>query len=440
MLRQYFCVDLKSEAGLDKDDVGEQLSDDRDQALVEAIATGVVTDIDGVMSPVSVAISRQLGATRFDMDSWWITTPHDWICPGCGRTKLQIARLNTRGEIMCRLAAHHDHMQDALKTRFQKFSVSRQKVVADQHAEDFAKRSAAMIAAYDPTLICVDCNNADVTAKQSAQAHDSFSFSPQELRRIVRPAPNVPHSIDHETAKAIWYAQRETFELRMKIANRMAEIAANNQHWFQPGDVKSSPKAIEKRANRFLYSYKKVSPKIFDVLKGPRDVPPKRPASAWRQAVHHAPRTPPTDNEIDHAGMVGNPKYWSLLPEHWECPGCNRSKRKIVRKNKKGEWVFPAGFRLFFNAELPPNSHDVLNCGDCAKVGEDLGKEAALRLGISFDGYAQYVKIDEVRQCIIPKPHSRHNINNEWAELILGTIVSRILEHLEPSEESWDEP
>jgi rubredoxin len=424
---------------LDMDSVGKQLTDNRGQALVAAIAAGEVTIIDGVMSPVSVAISRQLGATLFDMDSWWIRTPQDWMCPGCGRSKIQIARLNTKGEVMCRLAAHHDHMQDALKRLFQEFSVNRQKVVADQYAEDFAKRSAAMIAAYDPTLICVDCNNADVTAKQTAQAHDDFSFSPQELRRIVKPIPNAPHSIDHQAAKAIWCEQRETFELRMDIANRIAEIAADNQHWFQPGDLRSNPKVIEKHANWFLYSQKQVSSQIFDVLKGPREDPPKKPSSAWRQTAYQAPKTSPTDNEIDHAGMVGNPKYWGLLPEHWQCPGCGRSKREIVRKNKKGEWVFPAGYRLFFNTELPRNCHNVLNCGDCAKVGEDLGKEAALRLGVSLSSYASYVTLDEIRRCIKPQSHSRHNINNEQVELVLDTIVPRILERFEPLEESWEE-
>lgn len=411
---------------------GEQLADNRDQTLVAAITAGQVTNIDGVMSPVSVVISRQLGTTRFDMDSWWIMTPQDWICPGCGRSKIEIARLNTKGEIMCRLAAHHDHMQDALKTLFQKFSVNRKKVVADQYAEDFAKRSAAMIAAYDPTLICVDCNNADVTAKQSAQAHDDFSFSPQELRRIVRPVPNAPHSIDQDAAKAIWGEQRQTFELRMKIAKRMAEIAANNQHWFQPGDVRSSPKTVEKSAIWFLYSYKKVSDQIFDLLKGPREVPQKKAASAWRLTVHHPPRTPPTDNETDHAGRVGNPKYWNLLLEDWHCPGCNRSKRKIVRKNKKGEWVFLAESRLLFNAELPRKHHNVLNCGDCGKAGEELGKEAALRLGVSLDSYASYVRLEEIRQCIRPQPNARHNIDNEQAEHVLSTIISRILTCVEP--------
>lgn len=423
---------------MDTDSVDELGIDENDQALADAIATGWVTLIDGVMSPMSVKISEHFGTNRFDMDAWWVRTPQDWVCPACGRTKEQIARRNTKGEIMCRLASHHDHMEDVLKRRFQEISVSRQKVVASQDAEAFAKRSATMVAAYDRTLICVDCNNADVKAKEAAQTDEHFSFSPQELRRIVRAEPNTPHErIDEDVAKAIWLEARSTFELRMRIADRIADIAASNQHWFQPGDRRSNPKAITKHSEWF-FSYKKTTTRILDVLKGPKDGPPERSASAWREVLHSPPSRSPTNNEMEHAGIVGSPRYWKLISEEWRCPGCNRSKRQIVRKNRRKEWVFPAGYRIFFNDALPYNRHNVLNCGDCAKIGEDLGKEAAQSLGMSFDGYASNVTIYEVRQCLMPTPHSRHNVDNHQVEIVLDAVVSRILASIEPSETEYE--
>jgi rubredoxin len=395
-------------------------------AVISSLRNGESILIDGVMSPISVALSARLAATEFDMNSWWVATPQSWVCPACGREKIDIARLNTKKEIMCHLVEHHDHMKDVLKRRFQEISVSRKVVVADEHAEKFAKRSATMISAYENTLICVDCNNADVTAKKAATANRDFSFSPQELLRIVKPASNKAHAIDVDVAVAIWAEQQGTFELRIKIANRIAEIAANNEHWFQPGDINCNPDVIERRASAYV-SYKGAYG-VLELLKGPKKAKPVKPASAWRQISYRPPKPIPTQNEIEHAGQVGNPKYWNVLNEEWRCPGCQRNKREIVRKNKDGEWMFSATTRFFFDPALPWNRKNILTCGDCVKTAENLGKEAASRVGGKAQGgYTAQVNIQEVQRCVIPRPHTRHNIDNDEAELILENIVCRIL-------------
>lgn len=54
-------------------------------AVISAIKNGESTFIDGVISPVSVALSARLGTTEFDMNSWWVETPQSWVCPACGR-------------------------------------------------------------------------------------------------------------------------------------------------------------------------------------------------------------------------------------------------------------------------------------------------------------------------------------------------------------------
>jgi hypothetical protein len=132
---------------------------------------------------------------------------------------------------MCRLVEHHDHMKDLLLRKFQSISASLQRVLADEAAEDFAKRSAPMVSAYDNTVICNDCNNADTAAKKLVKAHSSFSFSPQEILAFVIAAPNAEHRIDQAVATRIWEENRSTFELRVKIVERIAEIAAKNEHW-----------------------------------------------------------------------------------------------------------------------------------------------------------------------------------------------------------------
>lgn len=411
---------MNSEVDIESDNLKE-----RQAALVAAIKNGTVFLLDGVISPVSRAIANRLGTTQFDMNSWWVETPTYWECPACGRSKLEIARLNTNGEIMCHLVEHHDHMKDVLKRRFREISINREEVIADAQAEGFAKRSSMMISAFENTIVCVDCNNADAMAKKVAKAHRDFSFSPQELRQIVKPASNRSHEIDGEAAITIWIERERTFELRLRIADRIAEIAANNEHWFQPGVWGSTPESVSRSATHVISNWGAYG--VQQELKGPRKSKPSRSISAWRLTQYPDIKKTPTRNEIEHAGLVENPRFWAEINEEWKCPGCQRKKRELVRKNKDGEWSFPVGKRFLFDTEAPWRRINTLACGDCIKVAEDMGKEAAFIAGKKIQGFASKVSIDEVQQCVIPRAHSRHNIKNEATDKILEIIARRII-------------
>lgn len=395
-------------------------------SILAGVESGDVDNIDGVMSPTSRAIAERLGTTEFDMNSWWIQTPQDWTCPACGRNKLDIARLNTKGEAMCWLVEHHDHMQNVLKKRFQELSVQRDVVVADDHSEEFAKRSASMISAYDNTLICIDCNNADADAKKVVRAPAAFSFSPKELQRMVISKPNEMVAVDPDTARSIWAEQKETFELRMKIANRIAEIAANNEHWFQVGEWATRPSVVHSRASNYVSS--RGAWGVLELLKGSKKVKSTRPLDAWRKITHKSPRPGPTSTEIDHAGQVGSPKQWHTTDVSWRCPGCGRDKRSIVRKNKSGEWAFTTSLRYFYDGSSRWKGTQHRTCMDCAKVAEDLGKEAAGRVGERVTSYSSHVELREVTQCIIVRPHTRHNVKNAEVDAMLERVEARVLD------------
>jgi rubredoxin len=399
----------------------------RKLAIVASVESGEVDSIDGVMSPSSRAIAERLGTTNFDMNSWWLETPQTWTCPACGRNKLDIARVNTKGEAMCWLVEHHDHMQDVLKKRFQELSVQREAVVADHHSEEFAKRSASMISAYENALICMDCNNADAEAKKAVRAPAAFSFSPNELRRIVIPNANKMVGVNQEMAKSIWVELKETFELRMKIANRIAEIAANNEHWFQAGEWAKRPSVVHSRASDFVSSRGAFG--VFDLLRGPKKKI-ARPLDAWRKVTHKPPSPGPTPTEIDHAGQVGSPKQWHAIPTSWQCPGCGRDKRSIVRKNKLGEWAFITSVRYFYDEDARWKNARHLTCIDCAKVAEDIGKEAAGRIGKRISSYSARVQLEEVTKCIIVHPHTRHNTKNSVVDTVVELVEARILDQI----------
>ena len=394
------------------------------ERVLAEVASGELTSIDGIASPNSLMLVSRLGATTFDMNSWWVKTPQDWVCPACGRDKSDIARLNTKGEIMCHLVEHHDHMKDVLKRRFQELSVIRETIVADERAESFAKRSATMISAYENTIICVDCNNADASAKKAAEVCRDFSFSPQELRRIIKSLPNRAHEVDVAIATDVWFHQQTTFSLRMKIANQIAKIAANNEHWFQRGDFGSCPDTINRSASQIVSS--RAAFGVLAKLAGPKKKNPVKPLASWRATTHSRPKIAPTQNEIEHAGQVGSPRLWSEIGDKWQCPACRRNRREIVRRNNDGEWFFPISSRRFYCPTSRWKREEIVTCGDCAKVAEELGKEAAGIAGITVQGYTAQVLIDEVKRCVVVRSHVRHNVNNDEAEMVLNGIVKRI--------------
>ena len=114
-----------------------------DEALLRSVENGT-SGLDGVMSPLTKAMVESYGCTGVDMDMLWAYTPTSWKCPSCQRTKVEIARPNKNGDLMCRLVEHHDHMKDLLLRKFQNISASMERVLADEAAEGFAKRSAPM--------------------------------------------------------------------------------------------------------------------------------------------------------------------------------------------------------------------------------------------------------------------------------------------------------
>lgn len=405
-------------------------SQEQTKAIIDEIAgriaSGEIFSLDGYMSPTSQAIAAKLETQTFHMNSWWAMTPQDWECPACGRKKIDIARLNHKGHAMCHLVEHHDHMRDLLKTRFREISAARETVVADEFAEKFAKRSAPMVSAYDNTIICVDCNNADANAKKAAQTHQDYSFSPHELRRLIKPQPAQAHEIDEAIAATIWSEQKETFTLRLKIIDRIAEIAANNEHWFQSGLFSNDPEVIYRVATAFESRERAWG--LFEALTGPKPKVAKKPISDWRTKRHKPPSVLPTQNEIEHSGRVGSPSFWEKTNDAWCCPICKRNRKQIVRYNNKREWSAPFAQSTYFSPSKPWNKESVLTCRDCSFVAQSLGMEACELAGIEcFSGYATNVRIDQIARCIRPQPHCRHNIDNVEAEAVVNEIYERLI-------------
>ena len=380
--------------------------------------------LDGVMSPLTRELMQIFGAKGVDMTSWWAWTEPDWICSGCGRSKRELVRLNQKGQLMCRLVEHHDHMQDLLLKRFQEVSAAQDRVVADEFAERFAKRSAQMVSAYDNTIVCNDCNNADALGKASAGAHPDFSFSPGELRRFVIAKAGAPHSIDKNTAKAVWKEQEQTFQLRLRIIDRIARIAATNSHWFQPGDPAGSPRRVETSARRIV-TLMGAHASVLDDLFGPKRSNRNTDATAWRHRKYPAAAKRPTPGDIDHVAKVVAPRLWSAVPDDWTCPGCGRAKAEIVRPSGGNAWSFPIASKYLRSSDMGKGTQHEL-CGDCGWTVERIRTEVEAVSCVSEGRKFMLMGLADITAIAIPQPHARHNFDNVKAEQLIARLAREI--------------
>ncbi|MDP1953255.1 MAG: hypothetical protein Q8K71_02130 [Polaromonas sp.] len=398
----------------------------REQAIASFL--GGIQDgsipVDGAMSPLTKELMARFGATEVDMTSWWAWTPSEWTCTACGRPKSAIARLNQKGQLMCRLVEHHDHMQNLLLERFRQISSSQDRVVADEIAEHFAKRSSQMVSAYDNAIICNDCNNADAVAKGLASAHADFSFSPAEMRRFILAKPGQPHQIDGEIAAAIWKEQEETFRLRLRIVDRIADIAATNAHWFQQADRSSSPRAIKDRIDAYAAAAQAFG--ALPLLCGESRSNKVGEPSAWRYKRYPAPKSSPTKGDIDHVARVTHRGFWERLAEDWCCPGCGRTKERIVRPSGQNAWAFPIASKYLRTDALGMTGVSQVICGDCGWTVERLRLEAAALSQIEETHSLALIELSDVSRIVIPRPHCRHNFDNEKANVVIAGLADRL--------------
>ena len=329
---------------------------------------------------------------------------------------------------MCLLVEHHDHVKDLLEVRFREISSSQCEVVANGAAKRFAKRAASMVSAYENTVICLDCNTADPEAKKAVEADRNFSFSPSELRRIIRASPNSPHKhLDIDVAREVWNSHLPSFQLRMKIIGRIAEIAAKNVHWFQEGDPRSRPDLIEQYGIAAAGVYVPWASEAINELCGGRRLNKTASHDTWRTRQYPSSRCPPSDGAIEHVAKVDCAHAWRAVPDSWICEGCGRSKRQTVRPSKQSPWFFKAEERRLSDPSRPGETRKYWLCEDCCWTARELGREAARMHGLSINSYSQYVALAEIVSIVQPRPHAMHQFKNDQAEIIVNSVASRML-------------
>lgn len=380
--------------------------------------------LDSEFSGRSKALVERFGAQGFDLNKWWVYTPHSWVCPCCKRSKPDIVRLNQHGYLTGHLHEHHDHMADFVKDEFVKASESLETPVADALAQRFVVRTAFALSAYDPTVICSDCNAADAKAKALVKAHKDFSYSPAEIAQFVNVAPNCEHQINIEVARQLWAECQPVFATRVRMVSAIARIGASNKHWYQPSAEtakktervaehwidKYNLKALSYDPLRLLYSTNKFS--------GSQD--------RWRMRKRLGAQHPPSHGELQHLINISGHR-WTDTADCWLCPICRRTKFQCVRKSNANVWSFQVVYKVFFCPTSEGLKQRLTICNDCSTAATHIAKEAEGHAGARMEEWATSALLpNEVGGVVIPQPHTKHGIDNEAVETLMPTLVERI--------------
>lgn len=382
-----------------------------------------MTGIDGELSKATLDLLANWGASKADMNRWWVRTDANWGCPCCGRKKSEIVRLNKHGQLICHLHEHHDHMKDVLKKLFEESATKREFVMADETSKKFVERAAFGLAAHDNTVICSDCNIAEGQAKIRMGAPEHFSFSPAQIAQFILPVANQPHQVDDAILRAIWVSAKPTYDLRIKMAKRFADIAATKQDWYQSS--RQTAKQTQNLANTWYRKYQ-LSVSSNDCPESKLySAPKKTNDSSWRTKARRTNKSVPTNNDITLLKRTSNAQSAiNQLPEGWICPSCNRTKFECVRPSKNKKWSLIAKGTAAYGKKL---------CNDCYTTATELGKEVRESLNLTDQlahiSPAELVTLDELKQMFKqPLPHNQHQHNNDYINELLPTLEERAKE------------
>lgn len=380
--------------------------------------------LDSEFSKTSMALVEAFSAKGMDINRWWIYTDVSWACPSCNRKKPEIVRLNQHGYLTGHLHEHHDHMENFVEQEFTRISENKKHVVADLLAKRFVVRTAFAFSAYDPTIICSDCNMADFKAKEIVNAPKEFSFSPAEIGGFVLTSPNKEHEIDPVKALETWKACREMFFVRKQLVLQVAGLAANNAHWYQPS-LKTA-KEVERAARHQMETYGLKAIEFFDtekLLYSPNKF--VGAADSWRKNTsRRSTFQKPNDGELQHLMKMSGD--WRKVGDEWNCSVCGRQKVQCIRKSNSGKWAFVVSTaKVLYSEESIDYTTQRVVCNDCSDTATRIGKEVQYYTNIELPFASAVISPEELADVIRSNPHSKHQINHELLDKLLPFLVDR---------------
>lgn len=137
-----------------------------------------------------------------------------WRCPGCQRSKSEIARVDKNSRLLCAIFLHHDHYMDEMSAK-----------LPNRDKADFWAISAVRdsLTRFSATHVCSDCNNADTAAKRIVAAPAAFSFAPFEIAHFIEVKLNQSHTVNSDRA---WEAYEAALPSMKLLSSRLRAVIA----------------------------------------------------------------------------------------------------------------------------------------------------------------------------------------------------------------------
>jgi rubredoxin len=407
----------QNNAGVDR----ETIRTEGLKLLVECVDHGEITCLDSCNSPVSRVIKEHHRATVFEMNSNWVSSPQDWRCPCCGRSKLQISRVGQHGQILAKSVVHHDHMGEVLRQAFNIQFVAAGTNLEQVDGLELVRRMSLAFAAYDEVLVCEDCNNADAHAKRLVEIPRDFSFSIGQIRTFIAARDHQPHVIDAEKVRRAWIAAEAAYKLRMRIVAAVAKAAATDRHWYEPNGKPCERYPVlgsEGRQDPCILDWFSTNT-VVDALGAKTKVSAPN-MRKWRTVTKKPSKTLPANYLAlllsDHFSAL----RWNMVEDNWRCPTCRRAKHEVVYIEKKGN----VSMHLHEITSRAAAWNQVgLICNHCSSTLMSLKWELATYTDEAL-GIYDIVTPAELTPIIIPRAHSPHAIEPQRAEALVQTILS----------------
>ena len=394
------------------------------EVLLESFDRGEIESLDGVTSAMSKSILAELGERPFEMNSRWILSAQDWVCPCCRRNKREISRIGTKGQILAKLMVHHDHMGEVLREEFCRAFVGEGTQEPQSEGKRLVDRIGDAFSAYEQVLICEDCNQVDGKAKKALGLPKYFSFSIAQIARFITPLPHVPHVADLSVAQQVWSEAQAAYQLRMRLVRAVARASATDAHWYEPYDRQFIPIPVFGYADAQLGCATLqhwISLEALVKALGPKKEINKPNRSRWRTMKPKAAKSLPEN----HIAMLRSERYmaerWDNLPAEWHCPVCCRDKNAVIYVSERGEVIFQTS-----GTSHNPKWRGQVICGHCRSVIMSMKEEVTEQVGHRMSDSYECFTPTEFRAILEPKPHSAHSIKPEEAAKLVALVVARV--------------
>lgn len=397
------------------------------ELLRDCVRCGDLTTLDSAESPLARRLQTHHATHVMEMNSNWLGSSQDWVCPCCGRSKFAVTRKGQTGQILCKLVIHHDHMGEALEASFGEAFAEAGTTTPQETGRQLIERIGTAFAAYEEVLVCEDCNNADTTASKIAQTGPHFSFSPSQIRSFITVADHRPHSVSPAGARAAWESARPAYELRMKLIRAVGRAAATDAHWYEPSRrgqlavpvFNYAPAKHERVSDFYIGQWLSLGSWVDAVDTKPTTGP--RTLHRWRTESKKAAQSVP-DNYVAILRSEPNKREsWDHLPESWQCPICRRGKHAVVYAGSKGKMNFGV------NRERAPGNwdHCPIFCCHCKNTLMQLKFEVVQAIGRPIQNSYQFVSPEELASIVIGVPHAPNQIRQIEAQALFEKIVNR---------------